>query len=108
MNWKRLLAALVLADFTALSAYAVFEHGYVGFFDLLFANTATITVFVDLCIALTMVMVWMWNDAKRRGVTPLPFVLLTLALGSVGPLLYLVTTLKGEAEAPLAVARSRA
>jgi len=108
MNWKRLLAALVLADFTALTAYAVFEHGYLGFFDLLLANAATITVFVDLCIALTMVMVWMWNDAKRRGITPLPFVLLTLALGSVGPLLYLVTTLKNEAEAPLAVAGSRA
>jgi MFS superfamily sulfate permease-like transporter len=98
MNWKRLLAALVLADFSALTAYAVFQHGYVSFFELAFANAVTVTLFADLLISLTLVMIWMWNDARRRGITPLPFVLLTLTLGSVGPLLYLVTTLRAATE----------
>ncbi len=103
MNWKRALAAVALADFTALTAYAVYEHGYLGFFALVFANAATVTVLVDLTIALSLVMIWMWGDAKRRGVSPIPFALLTLTLGSVGPLLYLVTTLKSEAPAGSAV-----
>ena len=107
MNWKRLMAALVLADFSALTAYAVYVHGFLGFFELVFANVATITLFADLFIALSLVMIWMWNDAKRRGLSPLPYVLLTLALGSVGPLLYLVNTLQAVAQPPLASPRSQ-
>ena len=32
----------------------------------------------------------MWQDAKKRGVSVIPHILLTLTLGSVGPLLYLI------------------
>jgi len=90
MSWKRIAFAAVLADFSALTAYAVYQVGFVGFFELATANWATVTVFADLLIALSLVMVWMWNDARRRGVSPLPYIALTLALGSVGPLAYLV------------------
>jgi hypothetical protein len=94
MNGKRLLTGLVLADFTALTAWAVWTHGYVGFFEAAFANLASITVGVDLMIALSLVSVWMWRDARERGVSPIPYLLLTAALGSVGPLLYLFTRLR--------------
>lgn len=104
MNWKRLFAALVLADFSALTAYAVYEYGYVGFFELVFANAVTVTLFADLFIALSLVMVWMWNDAKKRGISAFPYVLLTLGLGSVGPLLYLVNTLRAEESSAAEVA----
>ena len=87
---KKLLIAAVLADFTALSAYAVYEFGFVGLFEALFANTATITAFVDLSIALMLAMVWMWQDARKRGVSALPYCAVTLVAGSVGPLLYLL------------------
>ncbi|MGH7949472.1 MAG: DUF2834 domain-containing protein [Candidatus Binataceae bacterium] len=98
MNWKRIVAAIVLADFTALSAYAVYEVGYVGFFGMMMANIATITVFTDLVIALSMAAIWMIIDARRRGISPTPYLVLTLALGSVGPLAYLVRTLGSESE----------
>jgi len=91
MNGKRLLSGLVLADFTALTAWAVWTHGYVGFFEAAFANLASITVGVDLVIALSLVTIWLWQDARERGVSPIPYVVLTALLGSVGPLLYLVT-----------------
>jgi len=89
-NAKKILLAVVLADFLCLTAYAVYAHGYVGFFELALANAATVTVLTDLTIALSLILYWMWNDARARGLSPLPYVLLTLALGSVGPLLYLI------------------
>lgn len=103
MSGKQILLAIVLLDFTGLTAWAVWEHGYLGFFDLIFANSATVTVGVDLVIALSLILVWMWQDARSRGVSPLPYTLLTLALGSVGPLLYLIV----RPEAAPAVAPSR-
>jgi hypothetical protein len=99
MDWKRIALFFVLADFSALTAYAIAQHGFVGVFALALANTATITLAVDLVIALALVTVWMWQDARDRGVTPLPYLVLTLTLGSVGPLLYLVRHGGGEAPA---------
>jgi hypothetical protein len=36
-------------------------------------------------------MVWIWRDATAQGRNPWPWILATLALGSFGPLLYLLT-----------------
>jgi hypothetical protein len=99
MNWTRIALSFVLVDFSALTAWAVAEHGPAGVLALALANTVTVTLFVDLAIALGLVAVWMWQDARDRGVTPLPYVVLTLTLGSVGPLLYLVRHWAGGAPA---------
>jgi len=110
MNAKQIGLSVVLADFAALTAYAVYQYGYVGFFEVAFSNAASATVAVDLVIALAMVMVWMWRDARARGLSPLPFVLLLLTFGSVGPLLYLIR-IAGDgvpAAAPLAARPARA
>ena len=86
----RILLAFLLFDFTALSFYALSQVGLSGFVDAVFANVATMTLFADLMIALGLVLVWIWQDAREHGRSALPFTILTLALGSVGPLLYLV------------------
>jgi hypothetical protein len=98
MNAKQIGLALVLADFTALTGWAVYQHGYIGFFELMTANAATITAFVDLVIALSLITVWMWRDARAQGISPIPYALLTLALGSVGPLAYLIRRFAGAGE----------
>jgi hypothetical protein len=41
-------------------------------------------------IALSLILAWIWRDARTRGATLWPYVLLTAAFGSVGPLLYLI------------------
>jgi len=90
MNVKRILLFVVLSDFLVLTGWGVYELGYVGFFQELLSSTAGIVAAVDLVIALSLVLVWMVRDARAHGISPAPYVVLTLALGSVGPLLYLL------------------
>ena len=90
MNWKTIGLATLLADFTAFSGWVVYEHGYVGLFAAIATNAATMQIGLDLVIALSMVAVWMSRDARARGVSATPYLLLTAFAGSIGPLLYLV------------------
>jgi hypothetical protein len=89
-NAARIGIGLVLLAFADLNAYVLWQHGFAGFWELATANSATIAVMVDLVIALSFVSYWMWRDARRRGVSFAPYLVLTAALGSIGPLLYLV------------------
>ena len=108
MNSKQIGLAVVLCDFLGLTAYAVYQYGYVGFFEQVMANWATITVFVDLVIALSLVIAWMVRDARQRGVSAVPYVVLTLALGSVGPLVYVIRRFGSESAPAVQVATSAA
>ena len=96
----RLLLVLVFLAFAALTALAVAEHGVIGIFTFQFQTSAGWQVLVDLVIALALVCVWMWRDALQRGRRPWPWLLLTLATGSFGPLLYLIV--RGMPAAPRA------
>ena len=82
MSIKMLALSAVLVGFSALTAYGVQVHGYVGFFETLGSSAAGITVFVDLVIALSLVIFWMWGDARERALPVWPYVALTLAFGS--------------------------
>ena len=101
---RRIALGIVLACFTALTAYAIARHGFAGSLALCFTNAATTTLFADACIALGLIVMWMWDDARAHGRSWLPFALLTLVFGSVGPLLYLVSggTARGRADRSLA------
>ena len=90
MNRTVLIVSLVLADFLGLTAWALYHHGYVGLFQVAVATPAGIQVSVDLVVALSLVSLWMWRDARERGIAFLPFALLTATLGSIGPLCYLL------------------
>jgi len=96
MNGKQIALSVVLADFAALTAYAVYHYGLVGFFEIMATNAVTLTALADLTIALSLVLVWMWNDARQRNAAFVPYAVLTLFLGSVGPLLYLIVRLGEE------------
>ena len=89
MNLKQIGLGILLMDFIALTAYAVWHHGYLAFFDVHAMNAINVQISVDLLIALGMVSLWMWRDARARGVSALPYLVVTMFLGSIGPLLYL-------------------
>lgn len=87
----RIVLLVTLALFGALTAVALRTHGYVGLFTDHLQTWGGVQIFVDLVIALVLVLTWMWRDAKATGRNIWPWVLATLALGSFGPLGYLLT-----------------
>jgi RsiW-degrading membrane proteinase PrsW (M82 family) len=89
MTHRKLLAIALLIPFTLLTVYAVAEVGYIGLFDYHRHSPAGWQVFTDLVIALLLVLVWLFPDARANDRNPWPWVVMTLFLGSIGPLLYL-------------------
>jgi TRAP-type uncharacterized transport system fused permease subunit len=87
----RILIVLTLILFGALTAAALWQHGYVGIFALHLQTFGGAQVLTDLVIALVLVMLWMWHDARATGRNVWPWIVVTLAAGSFGPLLYLLT-----------------
>jgi hypothetical protein len=45
---------------------------------------------VDLVIMLSLFAVWMWSDARERGASAVPYLIVTALFGGAGPLLYLL------------------
>jgi hypothetical protein len=90
MNAKQIGLAGLLAAFVALTGYAVYQDGLLAFVDLQAASAVQMQISVDLIIALVFAMVWMWRDAHARGISPIPYIVLTLLLGSIGLLTYAI------------------
>ncbi|MBM3643184.1 MAG: DUF2834 domain-containing protein [Alphaproteobacteria bacterium] len=87
----RAVLVVVLLAFSALSAVALWRHGYWGIIEPHFQSWGAAQVFADLVIACTLAMIWMWRDARARRRSPWPWLALTVVGGSFGPLLYLLT-----------------
>ncbi len=88
---QRSLIVFTLILFGALSAIALWQSGYWGILALHFQSVGEGQVLADLVIALSLTMVWMWQDAKAIGRNPWPWIIATLTTGSFGPLFYLLT-----------------
>ncbi len=83
------LVAIFLA-FSGWSSVVVWEHGYFGFLELASASAWGSQVFVDLVIALSIAMAGLRHDARKMDLPFWPYFAVTVALGSIGPLAYLV------------------
>jgi hypothetical protein len=90
MNLKIIALGVAFLAFADLNAYVIWQHGYLGFWQQALGSAATIALLVDLVIALSLILFWMQGDARARGYSVLPYALLTIALGSLGPLAYLI------------------
>jgi hypothetical protein len=88
---QRAILIAVIVLFGILTTLAVRDHGVWGIIEPHFRSFGPAQVFADLVIALTLVMIWMWRDARASGRNPWPWIVATLAVGSFGPLFYLLT-----------------
>jgi hypothetical protein len=87
----RTIWAILLIAFVALNLYALISAGVGALISYPTALPAWgVVATVDLVLALCVGIYWTALDARSRGVSALPFIILTLLTGSVGLLAYLV------------------
>jgi hypothetical protein len=89
---RRTVALAILIPFALLTAYAVWQVGYLGIFEYHRHSPARWQVIADLVIACLLVLMWLVPEARKAGRNPWPRVVLTLVAGSIGPLLYLIVS----------------
>jgi hypothetical protein len=93
MNKAVLIAVLVI--FGALTAYCVHHAG--GVVELVLfhlRHPEGWQVLTDLVIVMCLLLVFIWHDAQATGRPFWPWAILSLTVGSFGPLLYFVTAKK--------------
>jgi hypothetical protein len=100
----RILLLLLLVPFAVLTALALWHQGVWGMIAPHFRTWGAAQVLADLVLALSLVLFWLWRDAKQCGRNPWPWLVATLLSGSFGPLLYLLTRPSAPKAAPAAPA----
>ncbi|MDH7943836.1 hypothetical protein QGM61_08375 [Pseudohongiella sp. SYSU M77423] len=90
MNAYRIVSLVLLLLLGAVTVVALLDVGYIGIFQLLVDSSAGWQVFVDLAAALILVLLFLAQDARRRRITFWPWIVATLLLGSIAPLLYVL------------------
>jgi hypothetical protein len=85
-----LAAVAVFVAFTGFSLWVVATRGYFGFLTLARHDTWALQMLLDLVIACSFAIAWMVQDARKRGITPWPYVAAVIPLGSVGVLAYMI------------------
>ena len=90
MSFRAFLLLDVTVAFLAFTLWVIESVGYVGFFEQTLASPVGIQLLVDLVISLSLALLWMRGDSKTSGVPLAPYLVLTLVLGSVGVLSYLL------------------
>jgi membrane protein implicated in regulation of membrane protease activity len=91
MNVKKLVLFVVLADFVAFTVWVLATGGSLTEVVAAFSvNPWILQVSLDLVLALSLVSIWVWSDARKRGKNPVPWIVATLFTGSIAPLTYLL------------------
>ena len=90
MSIRVIVLLVVIVLFGALTATALLDVGFMGIIRPHFQSWGAGQVFADLVILALLSCLWMAGDAPARGLPAWPFIMLTLAAGSFGPLTYLL------------------
>ena len=87
---RRTLSVILLIPFVLLTVWALYEVGLMGILTTHGAPGGA-QVLADLVISLLLLLTFLVPHARERGRNPWPWVLLTVGLGSIAPLLYFAT-----------------
>lgn len=89
----KLLCGVLLVSFSIYTGYIVLNYGYLSVLEVAFSSAPAIQLYLDLAISLLLIDLWIIFDVRKNGkswLTALPFILISLLIGIIGPLLYLV------------------
>jgi hypothetical protein len=92
---NKALLITVTAAFSMLTAYAVHNSG--GIYEMVVFHLRTpegLQIFADLLIAMSLLLVFMYRDAKATGRNFWFWAIFSITCGSFGPLLYFITAKK--------------
>jgi len=87
---KKLGLVFLFLDFMALTVWAAVTGSDAAHLAELTTNPWAIQIFCDLCVAASFGIAWMWQDAKKRGINPLPYAIAVIPTGSIALLVYLL------------------
>ena len=90
MSARLLMLIVVIALFGALSVLALMDVGYFGILEPHFQSWGEGQVLAALVFLGVLSCILMVRDAHERGLSPWPFIAITVVAGSFGPLFYLV------------------
>ena len=86
----RTIVIITLILFGVLTAIALWVDGVTGIFASIVSSWGSMQIYIDLVIALTMIMFWLYRDARAQGRNPWPWIVATLLVGAFSPLVYLL------------------
>jgi hypothetical protein len=72
-----------------LTVNAVIQDGLALLYNWAF-GASSLLILTDLVVELTLISIFIWVDARRRGRNPVPWIVTTLIFGGVGSLGYLL------------------
>ena len=87
---ERLLLIATLVLFGALTAVALVLDGLPGTIGAITFNWASLQIYFDLVIAVAVISVWLYGDARSRGRNPWPWIVAAFVVGMFSPLVYLL------------------
>ena len=90
MSTKKWLGLALLVLLTPVTIFAGATVGYMGVINHQLADPGGWQVLTDLVCALILVTSWMILDARQAGRTVWPYIVLTIVMGSYGPIAYLL------------------
>lgn len=88
---SRVILIVTLVLFGGLTAVALWEDGIVGIFSSIVSSYGSLQIYVDLVIAIMLINVWIWHDARAHQRNPWPWIVAAFLVGAFSPLLYLLT-----------------
>jgi len=90
MSKQRIIPLIVFIAFAIWTAILSHNYNFLSFFKPIFASGPATQVLTDLTIAITMVLIWIYKDAAATNRKFWPYLVITIFLGSFGPLLYFI------------------
>ncbi|HBQ11593.1 MAG TPA: hypothetical protein DEF51_10675 [Myxococcales bacterium] len=101
MNFKQIGIGLLFLDFAAFTGYTIYQEGALGLAEAVTSSWWAGQITLDLCICAFFGCLWVWRDAKKRGLNPLPYVIAVPFTGSLALLVYAIRRQSAPSSAPL-------